>query len=325
MHAQPRHHRYRTLGVSGFRDIHYTEWGSRKARRTIVCVHGYSGNARDFDYLARDLARDARVICIDVAGRGESDWLHSALAYHFGTFLADIEALFAHLGLKNVDWVGTSMGGLLGLMLASRPSNPIRSLVMNDVGAYLPLEALQAIARNLDAPESFASLEDVERHMRHTHREWGELTDEQWRHFALHGSRPTADGFRLHYDPRIAQIAKPFPLSPGIFLWDAWYRVRCPVLLLRGEDSAVFPASVADSMLDVKPETELAEIPGCGHVPALMSQPQIEIVRNFLLPAADKAQWSRQSSSSRDSSKTPTGSSTRSRTSAASPPAPSPT
>src|SRR5258708_12889874 len=206
MHPQPRHHRYRTRGVSGFRAIHYPEWGSRKARRTIVCVHGYSGNARDFDYLARDLARDARVICIDVAGRGESDWLHSALAYHFGPFLADIDALFAQLGLKNVDWVGPSMGGLLGLMLASRPSNPIRSLVMNDVGAFLPLEALQAIARNLDAPESFASLEEVERHMRHTHREWAELTDEQSPHFPVHPSLPTPHAFSLPSHPLIPHI-----------------------------------------------------------------------------------------------------------------------
>src|SRR5258707_1888787 len=125
MHPQPRHHRYRTLGVSGFRDIHYTEWGSRKARRTIVCVHGYSGNARDFDYLARDLARDARVICIDVAGRGESDWLAAPLAYHFGQFLADIDALVLGLGVRKVDWVGTSMVGLLGMLLASHPSSSV--------------------------------------------------------------------------------------------------------------------------------------------------------------------------------------------------------
>jgi pimeloyl-ACP methyl ester carboxylesterase len=317
--------KYRTLGVSGFRDIHYTEWGSRRAKRVIVCVHGYSGNARDFDYLARDLARDARVICVDVAGRGDSDWLASPLEYHFGTFAADIEALFAHLGLKNVDWIGTSMGGLLGLLIASRPSNPIRRLVMNDIGAFVPLDALQAISRNLQAPKHFATLEDVEKHIRHTHREWGELSDEQWRHFAVHGSRPDGDGYRLHYDPRIARIAQPFPLSPGVFLWDAWYRVRCEVLLLRGEDSAIFPAAVADTMIDVKPETELVEIPGCGHVPALMSEPQIAIVRNFLLNPADRAQWSRQSSSSPDSSKTRTRSSTRSGTSGPSRPAPSPT
>jgi pimeloyl-ACP methyl ester carboxylesterase len=291
----------------------------------VVCAHGYSGNARDFDFLARDLAKDARVICINVAGRGESDWLGSPLEYNFATFLTDINGLISHLGVKEIDWVGTSMGGLLGMLLASQPTTPVRRLVMNDVGAFLPTDALQAISRNLEAPARFDSLEAVERHMRHTHREWGELTDGQWRHFAIHGARPDGDGYRLHYDPAITRLLKPFPLAPGIFLWDAWYRVRCPVLLLRGEDSDVFPTAVADTMLAVKPTTQLVEIPGCGHAPALMSEPQIAIVRNFLLDPADKAQWSRRSSSSPGSSKTRTRSSTRSRTCAKSPPAPSPT
>jgi pimeloyl-ACP methyl ester carboxylesterase len=198
---------------------------------------------------------------------------------------------------------------------------------MNDVGAFIPINALQAISRNLQAPERFASLEAVEAHMRHTHREWGDLTDEQWRHFAVHGARPTADsGYRLHFDPQLTRVAQPFPLSPGVFFWDAWYRVRCPVLLLRGEHSIVFPESVADAMLDVKPAAEFVEIPGCGHAPALMSEPQIAIVRNFLAAPADKAQWLRHpSSSSPASSKTPMPSSIRSSTSGNSPPAPSPT
>jgi pimeloyl-ACP methyl ester carboxylesterase len=261
-----------------------------------------------------------------VAGRGESDWLASPLAYHFGQFISDIEALIEHLGVAQVDWIGTSMGGLLGMLLASQAKSPVRRLVMNDIGAFIPMEALQAIGRNLRAPARFASLSEVEAHMRHTHREWGEITDAQWRHFALHGSRAEGDGYRLHYDPQITRLLQPFPLAPGIFMWDAWYRVRCPVLLLRGEDSQIFPVSVAETMLDVKANAELVEIPGCGHVPALMTEPQFQIVGNFLLARAAKAQWSRHpSSSSRGSSKTPMRSSIRSGTSAKSPPAPSPT
>jgi len=293
----------------------------------IVCAHGYSGNARDFDYLARDLARDARVIAIDVAGRGESEWLNSPLEYHFPKFLADINALLSALDVRKIDWVGTSMGGLLGMMLASQPSSPVRRLVMNDVGAYIPAEALAAIASNLETHARFASLEEVEAHMRHTHREWGELTDEQWMHFAIHGSRALDDGgYRLHFDPQIARVAQPMAFSPGLFLWDAWYRVRCPVLLLRGEESRIFPRSVADTMLEVKPDATLAEIPGCGHVPALMSEPQIAIVRNFLTAPADKAQWLRHRSSSFPAfSRTPMRSATRSSTSASSRAAPSAT
>ena len=290
------------------------EWGPRRATRAVVCVHGYSGNSRDFDYLAQALAEDRRVVCIDVAGRGESDWLRTTLEYNFAQFASDLRGVVSHLGLKEVDWVGTSMGGLLGMMIASQPSSPIRRLVMNDIGAYVPLAALQAIGQNLDAPKAFASLDAVEAHMRHTHRDWGDLTGEQWRHFAVHGSRPLDDGgYRLHYDPRIARLAQAFPLTPGLFMWDAWYRVRCPVLLLRGERSEIFPAHVAQTMLDAKPDAELVEISGCGHVPALMSEDQIEIVRNFLGARADKGQWSRHpSSSSPASSRMPTPSPTRS-------------
>jgi pimeloyl-ACP methyl ester carboxylesterase len=292
----------------------------------VICAHGYSGNARDFDVIARELAADARVIAIDVAGRGESDWLSSPMAYHFGQFLADINALIAHLGVKKVEWVGTSMGGLLGMLLASQPGTPVRRLVMNDIGAFVPMDALQEIGRNLTAPAHFASLDEVEAHMRHTHRTWGEITDEQFRHIAVHGSRPDGDGFRLHYDPQITRLLKPFPLAPGIFMWDAWYRVRCPVLLLRGETSTIFPQSVAQAMIDAKPAAELVEIPGCGHVPSLMEASQIAIVRNFLRGKADKVQWLPLPSSSFPGSlKTPTRSRTRSSSSAKPPPAPSPT
>ena len=278
----------------------------------VVCAHGYSGNARDFDFLARALAVDARVICVDVAGRGDSDWLASPLAYNFPQFLADIHALLDHLGVESVDWVGTSMGGILGMLLASEPASPVRRLVMNDIGAFVPMPALQAIARNLEGPAHFATLAEVEAHMRRTHADWGELTDRQFKHLAVHGSRRLADGsYRLHFDPAIARLLAPVPLTPGLFLWSAWYRVRCEVLLVRGEHSEIFPEDVARTMLDVKPGARLAQIPGCGHAPSLMASSQIAIVRNFLSAPADKAQWPSRSSSFPASSRTRTPSTTR--------------
>ena len=174
------------------------------------------------------------------------------------------------------------MGGLLGMMLAASPGSPVRRLVMNDVGAYLPMDALQAIGRNLQAPERFASLAEVEAHLRHTHREWGALTGAQWAHLARHHARRTDDGYRLHYDPRIARLVQSHPLVPGLFFWDAWYKVRCPVLLVRGEHSRIFPASVAKTMLDIKPDARLVEIAGAGHAPSLMSADEHRIVSRFL-------------------------------------------
>lgn len=245
-------------------------------------MHGYSGNARDFDFLARTLARDTRVVCPDLAGRGNSTWLASPFEYHFGRFLADIRALLDRLRIDEVDWVGTSMGGLLGLMLAAQAGTPIRRLVMNDVGAYLPLEALRHISANLQAPERFATLAEAEAHLRHTHRDWGDLTAAQWKHLAVHGTRRAEGGYRLHYDPQLAWTLQPPPFTPGLHFWSAWYRVRCPVLLLRGEASDVFPASVAATMQDIKPGTQVVELAGCGHAPSLMTPAHIAIVREFI-------------------------------------------
>ena len=224
-----------------------------------------------------------------MAGRGRSDWLGSALEYSFPQLLADLNALVARLGVERVDLVGTSMGGLLGMLLAASPGSPVRRLVMNDVGAFLPGDALARIARHLRAPARFASLDAVEAHVRATRREWGELTDAQWRHFARHAARREGDGYRLHYDPRIGHLlGGALPLSPGISFWDAWYRVRCPVLLLRGEESQILPRSVADTMLAARPAAQLVEIPGCGHAPALVSAEQIEMVGEFLSASEGK-------------------------------------
>jgi pimeloyl-ACP methyl ester carboxylesterase len=251
----------------------------------VVCAHGYSGNARDFDYLARRLAAEARVICIDFPGRGDSEWPASSLEYNFPQFVADARTLLARLRVREADWVGTSMGGLLGMMLAAQASSPVRRLVMNDVGAFLPMDALQAISRNLEAPETFASIEEVEAYLRKSRSEWGPIADEEWRASAIAQSRPVKPGsatLRLHFDPRIAAVARPMPLTPGLFFWDSWYRVRCPVLLLRGELSRVLPENVARTMLDIRPQARLETLPGCGHVPSLMTDEHVALVRNFL-------------------------------------------
>ncbi len=283
---RPRHLAFRGLGPAGFHELHALDWGRRGNRRVVVCAHGYSGNARDFDYLARELAPHARVICPDIAGRGESAWLGSPIAYHFAQFLADFRSLLLHAGVKEVSWIGTSMGGLLGLLLASQPASPVRRLVMNDVGAFVPLAALRRIARNLDAPERFATRAEAEAHLRRTHSDWGRIDDGQWAHLVRHGVRHVDGGWRLHYDPQIASVIQPPPFTPGLSFWDAWYRVRCPVLLVRGERSEIFPASIASAMRDIKPQAEVVEIAGAGHAPALMSAHEIALLREFVAPSA---------------------------------------
>lgn len=248
----------------------------------VVCAHGYSGCARDFDYLGRALASDYRVICPDVAGRGESGWLSTALEYNFPQFLGDLGMMLARAGAREVDWVGTSMGGLLGMLLAAQPRSPIRRLVMNDVGAYLPMPALRHIAQHLDAPREFQSLRAVEAHLRKTRAEWGTLPAAAWKEMAVLSSRETETGYRLHFDPALARIMKPLPMGPGLSFWDAWQRVNAPTLLLRGEHSTVFPLTVAERMKRHHRGVVLEQVAGCGHAPSLMVPAQVALVRGFL-------------------------------------------
>jgi pimeloyl-ACP methyl ester carboxylesterase len=292
---EPRHLLWRTLGPRGWHGLHATDWGREPNKRVVVCAHGYSGNGRDFDWLARALASNARVICPDIAGRGESAWLSSAYAYNFPQLLSDLRAMLVNIGAPKVDWVGTSMGGLLGLLLASESNSPISRLVMNDVGAFVPGEALREISGNLKAPKSFASMEALTAHLRRTHSEWGPITEEQWAHLARYHARGVDDRHALHYDPRIASIAQPSLFLPGLSLWSSWYRVRCPVLLIRGERSRIFPQEVLDQMLDTKADTQYAEIADAGHAPSLMAPDQIARIESFLSRDAEAVRPARRS------------------------------
>jgi pimeloyl-ACP methyl ester carboxylesterase len=196
--------------------------------------------------------------------------------------LADLNVLLSRLDVTEVDWIGTSLGGLLGMFLAAQPGTPIRRLVMNDVGAFVPSDSLRQIGRHLNAPVRFDSLADVETHLREAYDESSVMTDEQWRQLTLHSARPDGDGYRLHYDPELAALADTLPPLPSLYFWDVWNKVTCPTLLLRGEHSTVFPQSVAEWMQIEHEGAQLVEIPDCGHAPSLMSPMEIDVIGQFL-------------------------------------------
>ncbi len=271
---------YLGLGPHGFHRLAYVEWGDPAAGRTVVCVHGMTRNGRDFDDLARALAEeDRRVACPDVAGRGESDWLAVKEDYGFPQYLADMNALLARLDVATVDWVGTSMGGLIGMMLAALPGTPIRRLVMNDIGPFIPKAALDRLGRYVGKDPSFPDPAAAEAYVREVYAPFGPLPDEKWRHIAEHSIRRAADGsWRLRYDPAIAGTLA----GEDVDLWQVWEGVECPVLVLRGAESDILPAAVAEEMATRGPRAEVLELPGIGHAPALMTDDQIRIVRDFL-------------------------------------------
>jgi pimeloyl-ACP methyl ester carboxylesterase len=302
-----------SLGSAAFHRIAYTDWGDPANPHVVACVHGLARNSRDFDFLAGALESDCRVVCMDVVGRGESDWLENKSDYTFSTYQSDAAAFLARAtaprgggwleGLRSrvarrhaearLDWVGTSMGGLIGMLLAAKPGSPIRRLVLNDVGPLIPWNALLRMKGYVGQKNRFESLAEVEAYLREACATFGPLEDAHWRHLAVHSARPAEQGgYALRYDPGIGQALRghldpEFPLGPdllrGVDLWGVWNKIECPTLVLRGVESDVLTGAIVEEMRRQKPDLEVAEFAGIGHAPALMSADQIDAVRKFVL------------------------------------------
>lgn len=272
------------LSSGVLRRMAFTEWGEPTNPRVLLCVHGLTRNARDFDPLARALADDYRVICPDVVGRGESDWLHNPADYNVPTYVQHMLALLAQLGIAQVDWVGTSMGGLIGMSLAALPNAPIRKLVLNDAGAVVSARSLQRIAGYVGLAPDFASLAEAEIYMRRTYAGFGVLTDKQWRFLTEHAVRALPEGgWRVRYDPAIGDAMRASPIRFDLNLWQLYDAIGAQTVLLRGAESDLLSHETAAEMALRGPRAHLVEIPGVGHAPMLMDDIQIAIVRNFLL------------------------------------------
>ena len=278
------------LGHGGFRKLSYAEWGSPKAARTVVCVHGVSRTGRDFDMLAASLAeQDARVVAPDLPGRGSSEWLASASHYTDRAYTGAMATLIARLDVGQVDWIGTSLGGHIGMLLASQHGSPVARLVLNDFGARVSAAALRRIGGYLGRTWKFSTLAELEHHLRDALAPFGQLSEAEWHHLTSHSAVPDGEGgFRFHYDPAIGTRFA-IPIWLDVVLWQLWDRIECPVLVLRGEDSDLLSAETVALMLKRGAAAEAGrvkavELPGCGHAPALMDAAQIGVVRSFLFP-----------------------------------------
>lgn len=272
------------IGPHGFHRLAYVEWpGPSRDTPTLLCVHGLTRNSRDFDVLAEALSAHYRVICPDMPGRGKSDWLSVPADYGYPVYLADITALIARLDVERVDWVGTSMGGIIGMLFAALPNAPLGKLVLNDVGALVPKAGIERIAAYAGLDPGFADLAGFEAALRRVHAPFGPLSDAQWRHLATHSSRRRPDGsIGFNYDPKIAEAFKQAPIA-DVALWPTWDAIKSPVLVLRGAQSDILLAGDAAEMTQRGPRAKLVEFAGIGHAPALMAADQIAAIRDFLL------------------------------------------
>jgi pimeloyl-ACP methyl ester carboxylesterase len=286
--TEPRLLHVQCLDTRGLHRMAYWEWGDAANPRVLVCAHGLTRQGRDFDTLAQDLARDYRVVCPDVAGRGQSDWLADPAGYAIPAYVADMVTLVARLGVEQVDWVGTSMGGLIGLGLASLPNSPVRRLVLNDVGPVIQPEALARIGTYVGQPAHWHTVDDAADALWAISLGFGPHTREQWLALTRPQLKPEGDGFKPHYDPAIAtpfRATTPAMAAAGeAALWQAYDRITAPTLLLRGAESDLLSHDTAQAMTRRGPRAALHEFAGVGHAPTLVQPEQRAVVRAFLLP-----------------------------------------
>lgn len=278
----------------------YWSWGDPSNPRTLVCVHGLSRQGRDFDVLARALSGHYHVVCPDVVGRGHSDWLADPKGYQVFGYAADMVVLLASLkadkGVQGdwpIDWVGTSMGGLIGLGLSAVPPETsgarLRRMVLNDVGPRLRHEALVRIGDYLGLPRTFADEQEAAAYLWSISQGFGPHSSQAWLDLSRPLLRPAkgGQGLILHYDPAIAEPfrtlnAEAASAGEGL-LWQIYDQLACELLVLRGQDSDLLDADTAREMTRRGPKARLVEFAGVGHAPTLVSPDQVEVVKEFLL------------------------------------------
>ena len=275
------------LDTRGLHRMAYWEWGDAANPRALVCAHGLSRQGRDFDTLAQALCERYRVVCPDIVGRGRSDRLLDPMGYQIPAYVADMVTLLARLDAQTVHWVGTSMGGLIGMGLASLAHSPISRLVLNDVGPTIERAAIARIGTYLGAPIRWASLEEAADYLQGISKGFGPHSRDEWLALTRPMLKAEGDGFVPHYDPAIGvpfRAVTPEMAAAGqAALWRSYDAIACPTLLLRGAESDLLTRATAQAMAERGPRARLVEFAGVGHAPTLVAPAQVDVVREFLL------------------------------------------
>lgn len=284
----PRFKQVLCLSPAGLHTMVYKEWGDPHNPNVLLCVHGVTRVADDFDQLARAMCGDYRVVCPYVVGRGRSDSLRDPNYYQVTQYVSDMVTLLARLDAATLDWVGTSMGGLIGMGLASLPGNPIRKLVLNDIGPAINAAALTRIGDYIGQAMRFDSFEQAAAYIREISLPFGQHTEAEWRKLAADVLRQDKDGSWVrNYDLGLAQPFKAITPQAAqqaqTALWAAYDAISCPTLLLRGADSDLLAPETAQQMTQRGPRAQLVQFAGVGHAPTLLHEEQIAPVRSFLL------------------------------------------
>jgi pimeloyl-ACP methyl ester carboxylesterase len=273
----------------------YWQWGDTNSDHVIVCAHGLSRQGRDFDVLAQALCDAApgklRVVCPDVVGRGKSDWLKDPMGYQIPQYAADMLALINQLQPKALDWVGTSMGGLIGMVVSGQPDLPlpvpVRKLILNDVGPAIEWMAIQRIGQYLGKAAEFDSIQQAADAMWAVSTSFGAHTKEQWLALSQAMVKPNGDGFVLHYDPAIAipfaSATEESTKQGEAMLWALYDNIKAKTLITRGAQSDLLSSETAQAMTQRGPNAQLVEFEGVGHAPTFIAADQVKAAVNFLV------------------------------------------
>lgn len=259
------------------------QWGKPQEKPTLLCVHGLTRNGRDFDFVARALAEDFHVLAPDMRGRGHSSWLVDASGYSNPAYISDIAFILQSLGISQLHWLGTSMGGIMGLMAANSAPGLIQSLILNDIGCLIPASGLGRIKDIARIPTVFETRALAEAALRQRSVGFGITEDAHWQHLYTHGLEQVNGRWRFTYDPGIftAGFSPETPVA-DVNLWPLWPAVaNMPVLLLRGAESDLLTHETAMEMKAQHARLTLEEIAGVGHAPALLEDKQIALVRQW--------------------------------------------
>jgi pimeloyl-ACP methyl ester carboxylesterase len=283
-HAQIR--TVQCISPAGLHQMAYKEWGDAGNPEVLICVHGLTRVSDDFDALAKALANDYRVICPDVVGRGRSGHLRDPNYYQIPQYVSDMVTLIARLDVKSVNWLGTSMGGVIGMALASLRDNPVRKLLLNDIGPSIDAEALARIGEYVGQKVQFASFDEAWQYVRAISLSFGTHSDEEWRKLASDVMRQDAEGkWTFVYDPGLALPFKATTVQSAQLdeqrLWAAYDAISCPTLVVRGADSDLLSRTTSAAMSQRGPKAKVVEIEGVGHAPTFLSDAQIAIAKNF--------------------------------------------
>ncbi len=275
----------------GIHTMAYKDWGDPANPNVLLCVHGHVRISDDFDVLAEELSSQFRVICPDVVGRGKSSYLRNPQYYQISQYVRDMVTLLARVNAENVAFLGTSMGGLIGIELAALQDSPVHKLIINDIGPLLATTAINRVRQYIGQPKRFSTLEEGIEFVRTTTATFGQHTEAEWHKLCTDVLRQDKDGAWIwHYDVKLVMmiissfqgINPELAHATQLLMWASYDAIHCPTLLLRGTSSDMLPASMALDMTRRGPKAQLVEFANVGHAPTLVHADQINVVKAFL-------------------------------------------